>query len=112
MHCFSGDLEVVARCAAAGYFTSFAGNVTFRNAAPLREAAAAAPRELLLTETDSPYLTPHPHRGEPNDPSFVPFTTRTLAVAQGISESELLEQLADNTERAFALPAGTVPRGV
>jgi len=111
MHCFSGDLAVVERCAEAGYFTSFAGNVTFRNAAPLREAAAAAPRELLLTETDSPYLTPHPHRGQPNDPSFVPFTARTLAQAHDISEVELLAELADNTERAFALPAGTIESG-
>lgn len=108
MHCFSGDVETMGRCAEAGYFTSFAGNVTFRNAAPLREAAAAAPRELLLTETDSPYLTPHPHRGEANDPSFVPFTARTLAEVQGVPEPELLEQLAANTERAFGLPAGTV----
>jgi TatD DNase family protein len=108
MHCFSGDLQVVARCVEAGYFTSFAGNVTFRNAAPLREAAAAVPAELLLTETDSPYLTPHPHRGEPNDPSFVPFTARTLAEVQGTTEADLLAQLVTNTERAFALPSGSV----
>lgn len=108
MHCFSGDVAVVERCVEAGYFTSFAGNVTFRNAAALREAAAAAPPELLLTETDSPYLTPHPHRGEPNDPSFVPFTARTLAEVQGVEEAVLLDQLAENTERAFALPAGSL----
>jgi TatD DNase family protein len=110
MHCFSGDLDVVARCVEAGYYTSFAGNVTFRNAATLREAAAAVPPELLLTETDSPYLTPHPHRGEANDPSFVPFTARTLAEVQGRNEEELLAQLAVNTERAFALPAGSVAK--
>jgi len=108
MHCFSGDLEVVARCAEAGYYASFAGNVTFRNAGPLREAAAAVPPELLLTETDSPYLTPHPHRGEANDPSFVPFTARTLAEVQGMSEAVLLERVAENTVRAFALPDGVV----
>jgi TatD DNase family protein len=108
MHCFSGDVEVVARCAEAGYYASFAGNVTFRNAAPLREAAAAVPPELLLTETDSPYLTPHPHRGEVNDPSFVPFTARTLAEVQGVSEAELLERVAANAVRAFALPVGSV----
>ncbi|MFP4312578.1 MAG: TatD family hydrolase [Nitriliruptoraceae bacterium] len=111
MHCFSGDAGVVERCAAAGYFLSFAGNVTFRNAAALREAAALAPRSLLLTETDSPYLTPHPHRGEPNDPSFVPFTARTLAQVQGLEESELIEQVVANAERAFALPRGSAAEG-
>jgi TatD DNase family protein len=109
MHCFSGDVEVVARCAEAGYYASFAGNVTFRNAGTLRAAAAAVPGDLLLTETDSPYLTPHPHRGEANDPSFVPFTARTLAEAQGVSEAELLERVAANTVRAFALPVGAGP---
>src|SRR6056297_211076 len=63
LHCFSGDLEVTHRCVERGYFISFAGNMTFKNAAELRRAAALVPGDLLLTETDSPYLTPHPHRG-------------------------------------------------
>lgn len=105
MHCFSGDLPVVERCAERGYFTSFAGNVTFNNAAELRAAAAAVPRDLLLSETDSPYLTPHPHRGAPNDPSYVVLTVRTLAAAQGCAVQELAPILARNTVRAFALPA-------
>jgi TatD DNase family protein len=66
----------------AGWYLSFAGNVTFANAQPLRDAAAATPLELLLTETDSPFLTPHPHRGKPNDPSYVPYVLRTLAEVQ------------------------------
>ncbi len=108
LHCFSGDVGVVERAVAAGYYASFAGNVTFRNAAPLREAAAAVPSELLLTETDSPYLTPHPHRGAPNDPSFVVLTLRTLAEVQGRPEDELAAIVAANTARAFDLDAGTV----
>ena len=108
LHCFSGDLGVVQRSVEAGYYASFAGNVTFANAAPLREAAAAVPAELLLTETDSPYLTPHPHRGEPNDPSFVPLTLRTLAQVHGRAEEELAGIIVANTSRAFDLDAGLV----
>ncbi len=108
MHCFSGDVEVADACTAAGYFTSFAGNVTFKNAAGLREAAAALPTHLLLTETDSPFLTPHPHRGEPNDPSFVPLTLRMLAEVRGIDEEELAAMVVANTTRAFALASDVV----
>jgi TatD DNase family protein len=105
MHCFSGDLQVTERCAEAGYFLSFAGNVTFGNAGALREAAAIAPLDLLLTETDSPFLTPHPHRGKPNDPSYVPFTLRALAEVQDRTEDEVERAVSANTVRAFALPA-------
>ena len=108
LHCFSGDLDVVERSAQAGYYASFAGNVTFSNAAALREAAAAVPVELLLTETDSPYLTPHPHRGQANDPSFVPLTLRTLAQVQGRAEEDLADLVIANTARAFRLEAGIV----
>jgi TatD DNase family protein len=78
-HCFSGDAAMAERCAAAGYLMSFAGNVTFKNAAGLREAALAAPAELLLAETDAPYLTPAPHRGQPNSPALTAHTIRFLA---------------------------------
>ncbi len=104
MHCFSGDLDVVRRCADAGWYLSFAGNVTFRNAQELRDAAAAVPAELLLTETDSPYLTPHPYRGRWNDPSFVPHTLRALAATRGEEPEDLAASVRDNTVRAFALP--------
>jgi TatD DNase family protein len=103
MHCFSGDLEVVRRCAEAGWYLSFAGNVTFRNAEDLREAAAAAPLELLLTETDSPYLTPHPYRGHPNDPSYVPHTLRALAAVRGHDVVGLARIVLANAHRAFGL---------
>jgi TatD DNase family protein len=107
MHCFSGDLEVVRRCADAGWYVSFAGNVTFRNAQDLRDAAAAAPAALLLTETDSPYLTPHPHRGRWNDPSYVPHTLRALAATRGEDPADLAAVVRANTGRAFALPTGS-----
>ncbi|GGI03695.1 TatD family hydrolase [Egicoccus halophilus] len=112
MHCFSGDLAVTKRCADRGWFLSFAGNLTFRNAQELRDAAAAAPLELLLTETDSPFLTPHPHRGKPNDPSYVPYTLRTLAEVQLRPVDEVEAAVERNAVRAFALPvdAGEHPR--
>ena len=68
-HCFSGDAAMAKHCAEAGYVMSFAGNITFTNAGALREAAAVAPVELLLVETDAPFLTPVPYRGKPNSPA-------------------------------------------
>jgi TatD DNase family protein len=108
MHCFSGDLDVTKRCADRGWYLSFAGNVTFANAQDLRDAAAAAPLELLLTETDSPFLTPHPHRGKPNDPSHIPYVLRTLAQAQGRPLDQVEAAVEANARRAFALPAPAV----
>lgn len=104
MHCFSGDLEVTRHCVEAGWYLSFAGNVTFANAQDLRDVAAAAPLELLLTETDSPFLTPHPHRGKPNDPSYVPYVLRALAEAQQRPIDQVEAAVMANAQRAFALP--------
>jgi TatD DNase family protein len=101
MHCYSGDLEITRRCADAGWFMSFAGNVTFKNAEELREAAAEVPPHLLLTETDSPFLTPHPHRGKPNDPSYVPYVLRTLAEVQGRAVDAVEKDVLANAVRAF-----------
>ncbi len=104
MHCFSGDRRVVDHCARQGYFMSFAGNVTFHNAPGLREVAAAVPAGLLLTETDSPFLTPHPHRGEPNEPSYVPLVLEQLAEVRERRAAGLAATVWDNARRAFALP--------
>ncbi|MBW3657599.1 MAG: TatD family hydrolase [Actinobacteria bacterium] len=104
MHCFSGDEKVAAHCVERGYFMSFAGNVTFKNADELRAAAVVAPVELLLTETDSPYLTPDPHRGKPNDPAHIPHVLRRLAAVKGLGEDELAATVLANAARAFALP--------
>lgn len=78
-HCFSGDEAMARICAERGYVMSFAGNVTFKNADDLRAAARVAPRDLVLVETDAPFLTPMPHRGKPNAPYLVPLTMRALA---------------------------------
>jgi TatD DNase family protein len=100
-HCFSGDAEMAAACAARGYFMSFAGNLTFKNADGLRAAAAAAPVELLLVETDAPYLTPVPHRGKPNAPYLIPLTVRALAEVKGVEVAELCTAISATGEQVF-----------
>ncbi|MFF4908590.1 TatD family hydrolase [Streptomyces sp. NPDC001260] len=100
-HCYSGDAEMAETCARAGYFMSFAGNVTFKNAQNLRDAVAVAPAELLLVETDAPFLTPVPYRGRPNAPYLIPVTVRAMAAVRGVDEDVLATALAANTARAF-----------
>ncbi|MCH6160739.1 TatD family hydrolase [Streptomyces marispadix] len=100
-HCFSGDAEMAQLCASRGWFMSFAGNVTFKNARPLRDALAVAPPELVLVETDAPFLTPAPYRGRPNAPYLVPVTLRAMAETKGMTEDSLAEHVAANTARAF-----------
>jgi TatD DNase family protein len=105
-HCFSGGVELVKRCVDEGWYMSFAGNVTFKNAPALREAAAAAPLELIVTETDSPYLSPHPYRGKPNEPARVALVAAELAALHGITVEEMGECTSANARRLFALPEG------
>ncbi|RZU15222.1 TatD family hydrolase [Streptomyces sp. BK239] len=100
-HCYSGDAEMAEICARAGYFMSFAGNVTFKNAQNLRDALAVAPLELVLVETDAPFLTPAPYRGRPNAPYLVPVTVRAMATVRGVDEDVMATALAANTARAF-----------
>jgi TatD DNase family protein len=101
-HCFSGDAAMAARCAEAGYLMSFAGNVTFRNADSLREAARVAPAELMLAETDAPYLTPVPHRGKPNSPALTAHTIRYLAALKNLDVQDFCAVLQANGARVFA----------
>jgi TatD DNase family protein len=100
-HCFSGDVAMVKQCAEAGYVMSFAGNVTFTNAQPLRDAAAAVPPELLLAETDAPFLTPVPNRGRPNAPAQVANTLRCLAEVKGMDLADLCDAVTATAERTF-----------
>ncbi|MER8067224.1 TatD family hydrolase [Streptomyces sp. NPDC094034] len=100
-HCYSGDAEMAEICAAAGYYMSFAGNVTFKNAQPLRDALTVAPLELVLVETDAPFLTPAPYRGRPNAPYLIPVTLRAMAEVRGIGEDAMAEAVSRNTARAF-----------
>jgi TatD DNase family protein len=100
-HCFSGDVPMVKQCAEAGYVMSFAGNVTFAGAQPLRDAAAAAPPGLLLAETDAPFLTPVPNRGKPNSPAMTAYTIRCLAEVKGMHLAELCDTITATADRVF-----------
>ena len=100
-HCFSGDDEMAWVAADRGYWFSFAGNVTFKNAQNLRDALAVTPRERILVETDAPFLTPAPFRGRPNAPYLVPVTVRFLAEELGMPLDELCAQLAANTLEVY-----------
>jgi TatD DNase family protein len=100
-HCFSGDAAMARQCAEAGYVMSFAGNVTFPSAQPLREAAAAAPADLILAETDAPFLTPVPNRGRPNSPAMVAYTLRFLAEVKGMDVADLCDAVTATANRVF-----------
>ncbi|WP_210576470.1 TatD family hydrolase [Streptomyces sp. GESEQ-4] len=100
-HCYSGDADMAEICTRAGYYMSFAGNVTFKNAQNLREALAVAPLGLVLVETDAPFLTPVPYRGRPNAPYLIPVTVRAMAAIRGIDEDTLAAALGSNTATAF-----------
>jgi TatD DNase family protein len=100
-HCFSGDAEMARIAADRGYWLSFAGNVTFKNAQNLRDALAVTPRERILVETDAPFLTPTPHRGRPNAPYLIPVTLRFMAAELGADLGELCAQIARNTVEVY-----------
>ena len=102
-HGFSGDEAMARVCAERGYFMSYAGNVTFKNADDLRAAARVTPRDLLLVETDAPFLTPTPWRGRPNASYLIPVTMRALAELQGADLDDLCGAVMANGRRAFAL---------
>ena len=100
-HCYSGDAAMARYCTERGWYLSFAGTVTFKNAAALRESVAAAPLDRVLVETDAPYLTPMPFRGRPNASYLVPLTVRVMAASAGVDEDEMATALWDNAQRVF-----------
>ncbi|MBA3348313.1 MAG: TatD family hydrolase [Actinobacteria bacterium] len=102
LHCFS-SLELLAPALERGYYVSFAGNVTFPKARELRDAAAQVPADRILAETDSPYLTPQPQRGRPNEPALIVHTVEALAAARGEDPLELARQIDENATAAFGL---------
>ncbi|MHB1162412.1 MAG: TatD family hydrolase [Chloroflexota bacterium] len=102
MHCFSGDLPLMNRCCRAGFYLSFAGPITYRNAGMVAEMAATAPRDRLLVETDSPFLAPHPYRGKRNEPAHV----RLVAERMAALRHEGLEAIEEVTGRNAAMLFG------
>lgn len=102
-HCYSGDAAMAKVCADQGYVMSFAGPVTFKANEQLREALRVAPLDLVLVETDAPFLTPAPYRGRPNAPYLIPVTVRGMAAARGTDLAELCAAIDANTRRVFGL---------
>lgn len=100
-HCFSGDAAMAKVCAEHGWYLSFAGTVTFKNAANLREALAVTPLDRILVETDAPFLTPSPFRGRPNSPYLIPYTLRAMAAHLNQDLAAFATQVTANTERVY-----------
>jgi TatD DNase family protein len=101
MHCFSGTVEQAERSLVAGFYLSFAGNLTYPKAQGIRDAAVAAPAERILVETDAPFLAPIPLRGQRNEPAFVAHTAAALAELRGISAEELAALTTANFKNLF-----------
>jgi TatD DNase family protein len=110
MHSFTGSWEDAESCLGLGLHLSFAGMVTFTNKTldPLREVAARVPLDRLLVETDSPYLTPHPHRGQTNEPARVALTAARLAEIRGMTFTQFAQITTANARSLFSLPETNV----
>ncbi len=103
-HSFSGSAEMARELCRRGWYLSFSGVLTFKNARKAREAAAVVPRDRVLLETDAPYLTPEPFRGRLNHSGYLAYTAGTLAEVWDVSYEEVVRQTAENTKRLFGLP--------
>jgi TatD DNase family protein len=107
-HCFTESADVASAALDLGFFISFSGIVTFRNAQDLRDVARCVPLDRLLIETDSPYLAPVPHRGKTNEPAFVAHVGAALAELRGITPEQLAQATSHNFERLFGLTKSEV----
>ena len=103
-HCFSGDASLAKDALDLGFLLSFSGVITFQNATTLRDIVKTVPRDRILVETDCPYLTPAPHRGQRNEPAYVRLVAEKIAVLQGMTTDEVAELTTKNARRAFKIP--------
>ena len=103
MHCFTGSLEMAQQCLDLGFYISFSGIVTFRNADDLREIARMVPEDRMLIETDAPYLTPVPKRGKPNHPALVKHVAEHIAEQRGVPFEQIAEATSANFQRLFGV---------
>lgn len=103
MHCFSADVEVAGRCLDLGLSISLAGPVTYKNARALPEVARFVPADRLVVETDCPFLPPHPHRGQRNEPAWVAITAARVAELRGVTPAALGETTTENARRLFRI---------
>ncbi|MGV6826482.1 MAG: TatD family hydrolase [bacterium] len=105
MHCFTETWEMAKEAIDLGFYISFSGILTFKNADALRDVAKKVPLERVLIETDSPYLSPVPHRGKPNQPGYVPLVAQMLADLRNMDREEIAEQTSTNFYRLFSAAA-------
>ena len=103
MHCFSGSSEMARQLADLGFYISIAGQVTFKNAPKVQQVAVSVPKDRLLIETDSPYLTPEPFRGKRNDSSKVQYTCAKIAELWGVSKEEAARITMENGKRFYGI---------
>lgn len=103
LHSFSGSVEMAEELVKRGFYISFSGVLTFKNAAKLPEVAAAVPLDRMLLETDCPYLAPHPHRGKRNDSTLMRYTAERLAEIRGLSFEEICKITLENAERFYGI---------
>jgi len=103
LHCFTEDLNFAKAAMDLGFYISFSGIVTFKNAQNLQDVAKNIPKEYLLVETDAPYLTPVPHRGKPNQPAYVRHVAEFLAELRGESLLDLAAQTTENFKKLFRI---------
>jgi len=101
-HCFTETLEVARAALDLGFYISFSGILTFKNAQDLRDVAKFVPMDRILIETDSPYLAPAPHRGKTNNPSYVPFVAKQIAEVKGLTIEDVAEVTSRNFEQLFS----------
>ncbi|MDO4927520.1 MAG: TatD family hydrolase [Corynebacterium sp.] len=107
LHCFSSPKDVAQEAIARGYYLSFSGNATFKRNDYLREIAATMPPELLLIETDAPYMTPEPFRGARNEPAFIGHTAAVLAAQRGMALADFIQLTRRNFERVYGVDLTT-----
>jgi TatD DNase family protein len=103
VHCFTGDYRAAQKYLDLGFYLSFTGIITFKNAEPLREVIRAVPLKRMFVETDSPYLTPVPHRGKRNEPAYVHFIAETIAKVKGLSFEEVARVTTHNVRELFRI---------
>ena len=103
IHCFTGDYDAARAYLDLGFYLSFTGIITFKNAEPLREVVRKVPLERMLVETDSPFLTPVPHRGKRNEPAYVRFVAETIAEVKDVVLEEVAEATTRNVQDLFKI---------
>lgn len=103
MHCFSGSVEIAKECLDMNFYISLGGPVTFKNAKKPKEVALEIPLDKLLIETDCPYLTPHPYRGQRNEPSYVKLVAEQIAEIKGVTFEEIARATSDNAKKLFGI---------